>query len=124
MLVRFTDDASVFEEGIDTGGPRREFFTLLMKHLKDWPIFDGSDGHRFLVYNAKAVREDEYFMAGKMIALSVVHGGPGPHFLSEDLVQYLAGRPSFNSTVNAITDEEIRKVLQEKARLLCLWKTF
>ncbi|XP_056889968.1 G2/M phase-specific E3 ubiquitin-protein ligase-like [Takifugu flavidus] len=124
MLVRFTDDASVFEEGIDTGGPRREFFTLLMKHLKDWPIFDGSDGNQFLVYNAKAVREDEYFMAGKMIALSVVHGGPGPHFLSEDLVQYLAGRPSFKSTVNAITDEEIRKVLQEKARLLCLWKTF
>ncbi|XP_029701347.1 uncharacterized protein [Takifugu rubripes] len=113
MLVRFTDDAGVFEEGIDTGGPRREFFTLLMRHLKDRPIFDGPDGHRFLVYNAKAVREDEYFMAGKMIAVSVVHGGPGPHFLSEDLVQYLAGQPSFKSTVNAITDEEIRTVLRE-----------
>lgn len=35
MLVRFTDDAGVSEEGIDTGGPRREFLTLLMKHLKD-----------------------------------------------------------------------------------------
>lgn len=53
MLVRFTDDAGVFEEGIDTGGPRREFLTLLMTHLKDRPIFDGPDGHRFLVYNAK-----------------------------------------------------------------------
>lgn len=52
-------------------------------------------------------------MAGKMIAVSVVHGGPGPNFLSEDLVQYLAGRLSFKSTVNAITDEELRKVLQE-----------
>ncbi|TWW53121.1 G2/M phase-specific E3 ubiquitin-protein ligase [Takifugu flavidus] len=113
MLVRFTDDAGFFEEGIDTGGPRREFLTLLMRHLKDRPIFDGPDGHRFLVYNAKAVREDEYFIAGKMIAVSVVHGGPGPHFLSEDLVQYLAGRPSFKSTVDAITDEEIRTVLRE-----------
>ncbi|XP_030580358.1 uncharacterized protein LOC115776738 isoform X2 [Archocentrus centrarchus] len=113
MLVRFTDDAGVYEEGIDTGGPRREFLTLLMKHLKDRPIFDGPEGHRFLVYNANAVREDEYFLAGKMIAVSVVHGGPGPHFLSEDLVQYLAGQPSFKPTVNLITDEEIGKALRE-----------
>ncbi|XP_030580897.1 G2/M phase-specific E3 ubiquitin-protein ligase-like [Archocentrus centrarchus] len=113
MLVRFTDDAGVYEEGIDTGGPRREFLTLLMKHLKDRPIFDGPEGHRFLVYNANAVREDEYFLAGKMIAVSVVHGGPGPHFLSEDLVQYLAGQPSVKPTVNLITDEEIGKALRE-----------
>ncbi|KAF3837948.1 hypothetical protein F7725_009716, partial [Dissostichus mawsoni] len=107
MLVKFTDDAGVFEEGIDSGGPRREFLSLLMKNLKDRPIFDGPDGHRFLVYNANAVREDEYYLAGKMIAVSVVHGGPGPHFLSEDLVRYLAGQPSFKATVNLITDEEI-----------------
>lgn len=56
MLVRFTDDAGVFEEGIDTGGPRREFLTLLMKHLKDRPIFDGPEGQRFLVYNAKGMQ--------------------------------------------------------------------
>ncbi|XP_034037869.1 G2/M phase-specific E3 ubiquitin-protein ligase-like [Thalassophryne amazonica] len=52
MLVRFTDDAGVFEEEIDTGGPRRKFLTLLMKHLKDRPIFDGLEGRGFLVYNA------------------------------------------------------------------------
>ncbi|XDV52365.1 hypothetical protein PO909_021099 [Leuciscus waleckii] len=113
MLVKFTDDTGVLEEGIDTGGPRREFLTLLMKHLKDRPIFDGPEGHRFLVYNANAVREDEYYLAGKMIAVSVVHGGPGPHFLSEDLVHYLAGQPSFKATNNLITDEEIGKALQE-----------
>lgn len=55
MLVRFTDDAGVFEEGMDTGGPRREFFSLLKTDLRDRPIFDGPDGHRFLVYNAKGM---------------------------------------------------------------------
>lgn len=39
--------------------------------------------------------------------------GPGPHFLSEDLVHYLAGQPLFKSTVNLITDEGIGKALQE-----------
>nr|XP_055051832.1 uncharacterized protein LOC129437605 isoform X2 [Misgurnus anguillicaudatus] len=113
MLVKFTDDIGALEEAIDTGGPRREFLTLLMKHLKDRPIFDGPEGHRFLVYNANAVREDEYYLAGKMIAVSVVHGGPGPHFLLKDLVHYLAGQPSFKAPINLITDEEIGKALQE-----------
>lgn len=60
-----------------------------------------------------AVREDEYYLAGKMIAVSVVHGGPGPHFLSKDLVHYLAGQPSFKAPVNLITDEEIGKALPD-----------
>ncbi|KAK1874733.1 G2/M phase-specific E3 ubiquitin-protein ligase [Dissostichus eleginoides] len=69
-----------------------------MKNLKDRPIFDGPDGRRFLVYNANAVREDGYYLAGKMIAVSVVHGGPGPHFLkgivSDYLQWYFIGRNS------------------------------
>lgn len=60
-----------------------------------------------------AVREDEYFLAGKMVAVSVVHGGPGPHFLSEDLVHYLVGQPPFKSTVDCITDGDIGKALRE-----------
>ncbi|CAL8270611.1 unnamed protein product [Arctogadus glacialis] len=84
-----------------------------MKLLKDRPIFDGPEGHKFLVFNANAVREDEYFLAGKMVAVSIVHGGPGPHFLSEGLVQYLAGQPSFKPSVNLITDDEIGKALRE-----------
>ncbi|XP_044022324.1 G2/M phase-specific E3 ubiquitin-protein ligase-like [Siniperca chuatsi] len=48
-----------------------------------------------------------------MIAVSVVHGGPGPHFLSKDLVHYLAGQPSFKAPINLITDEELGKALQK-----------
>ena len=55
MLVKFTDDAGVFEEGIDSCGPSREFLSLLMKNLKDRPIFDGPDGRWFLVYNANGM---------------------------------------------------------------------
>lgn len=38
-----------------------------------------------------AVREDEYYLAGKIIAVSIVHGGAGPFFLSGGLVHYLEG---------------------------------
>lgn len=54
-----------------------------------------------------------YYLAGKIIAVSVVHGGPGPHCRSEELVLYLEGQPSFKETVNLITEEEIGKALRE-----------
>ncbi|KAK1904309.1 G2/M phase-specific E3 ubiquitin-protein ligase [Dissostichus eleginoides] len=113
ILVKFSDDEGRFEEGLDTGGPKREFLSLLMKELNKRPIFDGPVESRYLVYNSTAIREDEYYLAGKMIAVSIVHGGPGPNFLSEDLVSYISGQSSFKASVGDITDEEIGKVLQE-----------
>lgn len=51
MFVKFTDDAGSHEEGLDTGGPRREFLTLQMNDL----IFDGPPESRYLVYNSTGV---------------------------------------------------------------------
>ncbi|XP_041837321.1 G2/M phase-specific E3 ubiquitin-protein ligase-like isoform X2 [Melanotaenia boesemani] len=111
LLVKFSDDGSRFEEGLDYSGPKREFLSLLMKRLNKRPIFDGPEERRYLVYNSTAIREDEYSLAGKMIAISIVHGGPGPNFLSKDLVNHIARQSSFNQSIGDITDEEIGKVL-------------
>uniref|UniRef100_A0AAV2MFZ4 HECT domain-containing protein n=1 Tax=Knipowitschia caucasica TaxID=637954 RepID=A0AAV2MFZ4_KNICA len=113
LLVKFSDDAGRFEEGIDTGGPKREFLSLLMKELYRRPIFDGPAESRYLVYNSTAIKVDEYYLAGKMIAMSIVHGGPGPNFLSKDLVNFISGKSSFASSIGDITDEDIGKVLRE-----------
>ncbi|XP_023814808.1 G2/M phase-specific E3 ubiquitin-protein ligase-like isoform X3 [Oryzias latipes] len=113
ILVKFSDNEGTLEEGIDTGGPKREFLSLLMKELKKRPIFDGPMESRYLVYNSTAILEDEYYLAGKMIAVSIVHGGPGPYFLSKNLISYISGQDSFKSSVGEITDEEIGKVLKE-----------
>lgn len=71
-----------------------------------------------MLYFVTAVRDDEYFLAGRMIAVSVVHGGPGPHFLSKDLVKHIVGQPCFSPTVDDITDEEIGKVLREVGKVI------
>lgn len=113
MFIKFNDDAGSFEEGLDTGGPRREFLTLLMGSLRNRPIFDGPPESRYLVYNSRAARQDEYFLAGKMIAVSIVHGGPAPHFLSKNLVNHITGNQSFSATVEDVQDEEITKVLHQ-----------
>ncbi|XP_054886903.1 uncharacterized protein LOC129360602, partial [Poeciliopsis prolifica] len=113
MFIKFNDDAGWLEEGLDTGGPRREFLTLLMAILRNRPIFDGPPESRYIVCNSRAAREDEYFLAGKMIAVCIVHGGPAPHFLSKNLVNYMIGNPSFSATVEDVKDEEIGKVLKQ-----------
>lgn len=60
-----------------------------------------------------AAMEDEYFIAGKMIAVSIVNGGPAPHFLSKNLVNCMIGDPSFSATIEDVKDEEIGKVLHQ-----------
>lgn len=52
LLVKFSDDEGRVEEGIDTGGPKREFLSLLMKSLNERSIFDGPAESRYLVYNS------------------------------------------------------------------------
>ncbi|KAL4005242.1 hypothetical protein ACER0C_004955 [Sarotherodon galilaeus] len=54
MFIKFNDDAGSFEEGLDTGGPRREFLTLLMGSLRNRPIFDGPPESRYLVLKAES----------------------------------------------------------------------
>lgn len=71
------------------------------------------NNHDISVVYMTAAREDEYFLAGKIIAVSIVHGGPAPHFLSKDLVGHLIGNLSFSATVEAVQDEEIGKVLRQ-----------
>ncbi|XP_039543841.1 G2/M phase-specific E3 ubiquitin-protein ligase isoform X3 [Pimephales promelas] len=113
MLVKFTDDEGTTEDAVDTGGPKREFLTLLMDCLRTRRIFDGPENRRFLTFNSAAAREDEYFLAGQMIAVSIVHGGPGPRFLSDMLYDHLTGRTAINGTVEDITDEIMKAALVE-----------
>ncbi len=54
------------------------------------------------------MRNDDYFYAGVAIALSVVHGGPGPQFLSPSLFRALATSPKATViSIEEITDPEL-----------------
>lgn len=60
-----------------------------------------------------STRDNAYFLTGKMIAVSVAHGGPGPHFLSRDLVNHIVGQPGFCANVKDVIDDEIKRALCE-----------
>ena len=60
-----------------------------------------------------------YKIVGKIIALSVVHVGPGPTFLADSIINYIFkdGNPIVVTKVEDIPDESIRAKLK-KVRLL------
>ena len=78
VSVKFTDDSGTPEGAVDLGGPKREFFTLVMEWMMNSQLFCGTEKNKYLSCNSNYLGGDFYFYAGELIAMSVVHGGPGP----------------------------------------------
>lgn len=49
--VKFVD-----EDGIDTGGPMREFMRLSLKEIKALPIFGGHDDSKLLILDYNGLK--------------------------------------------------------------------
>ncbi len=63
----------------DSGGPRKEFFRLCLREIKE----------KYFDKGLRTLLADEYEEVGKIISLSILQNGPFPHFLSEQIVQEL-----------------------------------
>ena len=50
--LTFTDDEGQTEDAVDTGGPKREFLSLLMNCLRTRRIFDGPEDRKFLTFDS------------------------------------------------------------------------
>ncbi|XP_051774828.1 G2/M phase-specific E3 ubiquitin-protein ligase-like [Erpetoichthys calabaricus] len=57
--------------------------------------------------------KDEYYIIGRIIAASLVHGGPAPHFFSRHFLEYICGKTDVSPSIQDVTDPDIQNVLQE-----------
>ncbi|XP_043101942.1 uncharacterized protein LOC122349884 [Puntigrus tetrazona] len=106
----------VGEEALDCGGPRREFFRILMKEVQSsLGVFEGQPGHLFFTYDQMALEEHKYELAGKLIAWSVAHGGPGLKSLDPCLYQLMCTQECslVNFDWHLIPDADIQDKLQK-----------
>ncbi|KAK3578656.1 hypothetical protein CHS0354_002959 [Potamilus streckersoni] len=105
LHVRFSG-----EDGVDAGGPQREFMRLAIKAIKELPIFNGPDNAKILVYDQKCLTEGTYYKAGQMLAYFIVHRGPCPNFISPTLYSALAeGIAAMQPTPDEILDDDLRE---------------
>lgn len=76
------------EPAVDSGGPKREYFTLLLHALlspsSPVRLFEGRNNFLLPMHNVDAIRAGLFKVVGRMTTSSILNGGPGFH----TLVQY------------------------------------
>ncbi|XP_035183627.1 G2/M phase-specific E3 ubiquitin-protein ligase [Oxyura jamaicensis] len=110
--VKFTNCKNRIKTDTSTGS-KHLFFQLLMGHLQNSSLFEGSSAKN-LSLDSQALKENLYFEAGKMIAVSLVHGGPPPGFFSKILFDCLVYGPE-NVTPNLedVADIDVAQTIKK-----------
>ncbi|MBN3277309.1 G2E3 ligase, partial [Polyodon spathula] len=114
IAVKFTNTRNTFETVANNQGHRREFLRLLMHKLENSSLFEGSCSKN-LALDPQALREDLYYDAGRMIGLSLIHGGPAPGFFSKMLFNcVLYGPENIVPTLEDLADacamQKVKKI--------------
>ncbi|XP_028725500.1 G2/M phase-specific E3 ubiquitin-protein ligase isoform X1 [Peromyscus leucopus] len=97
--------------GREHPGSKQEFLSHLMQHLETSPLFEGPLSKN-LTLNSQALKENLYYEAGKMLAISLVHGGPAPGFFSETLFNCLAYGPENTLPIlDDVSDFDVAQII-------------
>ena len=116
LKVRFIGDSA-----IDDGGPRREFFQLLIQAIANKSgMFSGYPSHVVPLHDVDALIRNKYFIVGKMIAAGIVQGGQPPVYFANAVADFIV----FNSVkssvdIQDIADIEIRHSLEKVRGKFC-----
>ena len=115
ISVKFSDDAGTSEGAVDQGGPMREFFSLVIQWMVNSQLFCGPEGKKMLTCQRKCLDERDYFYAGEILTMSLVHGGPGPECLSPTLFEALIKDDISKIAVplDDVCDQELRSSLED-----------
>ena len=101
--------------------------SLLMVAVQNmYGVFEGRPGNLIFSYNQQALSVKKYYTAGKLVAWSIMHNGPGPKCLNVQLYELMCGQhPDLTSVhTDLFMDEEIStnvaKVMWKILREYCI----
>lgn len=98
------------EPAIDGGGPKREFFTILLREFLSPSatprLFEGRNKQFLPMHNTDALRSNLYKVAGRIVAASITHGGPGFAVFPKAVYAYFQN-PRPNDLVEYLSHEDV-----------------
>ena len=113
ISVKFTDDVGNSEGAVDMGGPMKELFTLVIQWMLTSQLFCGPEHHKFLSFQSMCLEGNDYYFAGMLIAMSLVHGGSGPQCFAHNMFEALIRDPDkIPITIEDVYDMELQSSLQ------------
>lgn len=102
------------EEAVDTGGPRREFFHLVLRAMFRSSLFQGYPSHTVPLHNVEAVASNRFYMFGKILATCIVQGGEAPVCFSKAVVDYIIYDEIRTPVcLDDIAEQEVQQCLQK-----------
>lgn len=109
------------EAAIDGGGPRREYFTLLLQSILSPTapvrVFEGTSSVVQVVHNTDALRASMFKVVGRMISASIVNGGPSFNHLSSAVYRYLTSQTTETAlddvTKSDVVDYEVLQAIDK-----------
>ena len=96
------------QPGVDTGGVRRQFFTVVLEKLaasKMYSLFEGPADSLRPSFRMSNLSSGLLKIVGQMVAHSFVLDGQGFPFLSECIYYYLAGL--VDKAITLVTDDDL-----------------
>ncbi|XP_054828197.1 G2/M phase-specific E3 ubiquitin-protein ligase [Eublepharis macularius] len=92
---------------------KEDFFQSLMLLLQNSSLFEGGSSKN-LSFDSQALKDNLYYEAGKMIAVSLVHGGPSPSFFSKTLFNCLVyGTENVKPTMEDVADVGVLETIMK-----------
>ena len=97
QFSKFSFDASkplkvifIGEQAVDEGGPRREFFRLILQEaFSKSGLFAGWPDHVVPLHNIEALSHNKFYVIGKMVATCLVQGGQPPVCFARAVAEFL-----------------------------------
>ena len=100
------------EMGVDGGGPRREFYRLLVQAICTTSgLLEGSDGNKIPSHNWAALKARKFVLLGLMAGMSMVDGGPGLPVFAASVFHYIATNSIVAGCVEDVPDPVVRQHL-------------
>lgn len=89
IFVKISDSEGTSEGAMNEGGPAREMFRLVLSYIQNSQLFVGTT-KKLSSLNNSCLNDNFHCEAGRIIALSLIHGGSRTHWFSNTLFCIIA----------------------------------
>ncbi|WAR27605.1 hypothetical protein MAR_013309 [Mya arenaria] len=94
------------EDGVDSGGLTREFFSLLFETCL---VFEDNG----FSYNADLLEKKHYQLMGRATSMAILHGHPGPRNLNRTIVDFILENKEPEEIPECCIQNEVKAAIEE-----------
>ena len=78
-------------------------------------LFEGGEGHMVFTHNLKLLEENKYWLAGRLIGMSLIQDGPGFGCLDPTLYRLICGLPCnvYDFDAACLADQDFVNTVQQ-----------